>query len=45
ESIRRAFPPAKLARLTALKDTYDPANIFHLNQNIQPSRHGNFSGS
>jgi FAD/FMN-containing dehydrogenase len=37
ESIRRAFPPAKLARLTALKDTYDPANIFHLNQNIQPS--------
>lgn len=37
ESIKRAFPPAKLARLTALKDTYDPGNVFHLNQNIAPS--------
>jgi FAD/FMN-containing dehydrogenase len=35
--VRRAFPPAKLARLTALKDLYDPENMFHLNQNIQPS--------
>jgi hypothetical protein len=26
----------KLARLTVL-GTYDPANIFHRNQNIQPS--------
>ena len=35
--IRRAFPPDKLARLTALKDVYDPDNVFHLNQNISPS--------
>jgi FAD/FMN-containing dehydrogenase len=27
----------KLRRLTALKDTWDPTNFFHLNQNIRPS--------
>jgi FAD/FMN-containing dehydrogenase len=37
ESVSRAFPPAKLARLTALKNSYDPANVFHLNQNIRPT--------
>jgi FAD/FMN-containing dehydrogenase len=37
DGIGRAYPPHKLARLTALKDAYDPANIFHLNQNIKPS--------
>jgi FAD/FMN-containing dehydrogenase len=36
--VRRAYPPAKLARLTALKDAVDPDNVFHLNQNIPPSR-------
>jgi FAD/FMN-containing dehydrogenase len=35
--VRRAYPPAKLARLTALKDAVDPDNVFHLNQNIPPS--------
>jgi hypothetical protein len=35
--VARAYPPHKLARLTALKDVYDPANAFHLNQNIAPS--------
>ena len=37
EGIRRAYPPAKLARLTELKDRYDPDNVLHLNQNILPS--------
>jgi FAD/FMN-containing dehydrogenase len=35
--VRRAYSPAKLARLTALKDRWDPANVFHRNQNIPPS--------
>ncbi len=38
--VRRAYSPAKLARLTALKDSVDPDNVFHLNQNIPPSRQG-----
>jgi FAD/FMN-containing dehydrogenase len=33
----RTYNRDKLARLTALKDQYDPENVFHLNQNIQPS--------
>lgn len=36
--IARAYPPEKLARLTALKDAWDPENVFHLNANIPPSR-------
>lgn len=34
--VRRAYPPDKLARLTALKDQFDPGNVFHLNQNVPP---------
>ena len=29
---------ARLKRLTALKDRYDPTNFFRMNANIQPSR-------
>jgi len=36
--VRRAYSEAKLARLTAVKDAYDPDNVFHLNHNITPTR-------
>ncbi|NLX10604.1 MAG: FAD-binding oxidoreductase [Chloroflexi bacterium] len=35
EMMRKAFGPQH-ARLRALKQKYDPANLFRLNQNIQP---------
>jgi FAD/FMN-containing dehydrogenase len=35
--VRRAYGDAKLARLREVKRRYDPDNVFHLNQNIQPS--------
>ena len=35
--VERAYSPEKLARLTALKDAWDPDNVFHLNHNIPPS--------
>jgi FAD/FMN-containing dehydrogenase len=37
-ALHRAYPPATLARLTALKDAVDPDNVFHRNHNIAPSR-------
>ncbi len=36
--VGRAYSPQKLARLTAVKDSYDPENVFHLNHNVAPSR-------
>src|SRR3954454_17316220 len=36
ERVKATFGPEKYARLVALKDKYDPANMFHLTWNIKP---------
>jgi len=35
--VRASYPPATYDRLVTVKNTYDPTNLFHLNQNIPPS--------
>ncbi len=37
ERVKSAFGPEKFARLQALKDEWDPTNVFRHNQNIPPS--------
>jgi FAD/FMN-containing dehydrogenase len=37
DRVQASYPPATYQRLVAVKDRYDPDNLFRLNQNIQPS--------
>jgi FAD/FMN-containing dehydrogenase len=38
DRVKAAYAPATYERLVALKDAYDPNNVFRFNQNIAPSR-------
>ena len=40
QRVHEAYSPATYERLAALKKLYDPANLFHFNQNIAPARTG-----
>jgi FAD/FMN-containing dehydrogenase len=37
DRVRAAYAPETYERLVALKDAYDPENVFRLNQNVAPS--------
>jgi FAD/FMN-containing dehydrogenase len=38
ERVKAAYAPEDLERLVALKDRYDPQNVFRFNRNIAPSK-------
>ncbi|MCI0395638.1 MAG: BBE domain-containing protein, partial [Chloroflexi bacterium] len=38
--VREAYPGATWDRLVAIKQRYDPTNLFRLNQNIPPTSEG-----
>ena len=37
ERVKAAYEPEQYERLVALKNEYDPTNLFRLNQNIKPT--------
>jgi FAD/FMN-containing dehydrogenase len=37
DKVRASYPPQTYTRLVAVKDRYDPTNLFRLNQNILPT--------
>jgi hypothetical protein len=38
DNVRASYPPATYAQLQAVKDQYDPFNLFRFNTNIQPTK-------
>jgi FAD/FMN-containing dehydrogenase len=36
ERVKAAYAPETYERLVALKSTYDPDNVFRVNQNVAP---------